>query len=408
MGLGRISPSSVAGPGSNGGTAPIVAVLAIAVFMSSLDLFIVNLAFPSIAQDYPGVGLDSLSWVLNAYTIVFAAVLIPAGRWADQVGRRRALVTGLALFTGGSLLCGLAPGVAWLVAARGGQGVGAGGVGPAALSLLLAVVPAEQRARALGSWSALGALGAALGPVIGGGLVGLGWRWVFWVNLPVGIVAIVLALRSVPGEPGRRTARSPRHPRCAAPRARRRAGRGGAGQGAGLGLGVGRVPGDPRGGGPVRGGARPPLGASSRAGAGAGPVPVADVLRCRGGVGPLLRGLRRLRPQHGRVPHRSLALLAGAGGAGHSSGSADGAAVRPVGRAPVDPVAGRGRAGRGSRLRGQRRRAGRVAGPHPGRAGLPHAPAAGSAAGGAGVGLTIPSLLGVGSAGLPAAHFGTG
>jgi EmrB/QacA subfamily drug resistance transporter len=198
MDLGKTSPSSVGGPRANGATAPIVAVLAIAVFMSSLDLFIVNLAFPSIAQESPGTGLDSLSWVLNAYTIVFAAVLIPAGRWADQVGRRRALVTGLALFTGGSLLCGLAPGVAWLVAARAVQAVGAGVMVPASLSLLLAVVPAEQRARALGSWSALGALGAALGPVIGGGLVGLGWRWVFWVNLPVGIVAIVLALRLVP------------------------------------------------------------------------------------------------------------------------------------------------------------------------------------------------------------------
>ena len=176
----------------------IVGVLSLAVFMSSLDLFIVNLAFPYISKDYPGTSLSSLSWVLNAYTIVFAAVLIPAGRWADQVGRRRALVAGLALFTGGSLLCGLAPGVLWLVSARTVQAMGAGVMVPASLSLLLAVVPPAQRARALGSWSALGALGAALGPVIGGGLVEIGWRWVFWVNLPVGIVAILLALRLVP------------------------------------------------------------------------------------------------------------------------------------------------------------------------------------------------------------------
>jgi EmrB/QacA subfamily drug resistance transporter len=172
--------------------------LAIAVFMSSLDLFIVNLAFPSIGQEYAGAQLGSLSWILNAYTIVFAAVLVPAGRWADQIGRRRALVAGLAVFTGGSLLCGLAPGVGWLVAARTVQAVGAGVMVPASLSLLLAVVPQELRARALGSWSALGALGAALGPVIGGGLVEIGWRWVFWVNLPVGVVAILLALRLVP------------------------------------------------------------------------------------------------------------------------------------------------------------------------------------------------------------------
>src|SRR3954447_13263780 len=100
MGLGKRSPASdVTQPEPSGGTAGIVAVLAIAVFMSSLDLFIVNLAFPSIADEYPGVGLGGLSWILNAYTIVFAAVLIPAGRWADQVGRRRAFVVGLAMFT---------------------------------------------------------------------------------------------------------------------------------------------------------------------------------------------------------------------------------------------------------------------------------------------------------------------
>jgi EmrB/QacA subfamily drug resistance transporter len=199
MGLGkRSSTSAGTAPRSNGGTAEVVAVLAIAVFMSSLDLFIVNLAFPSIGREYAGAALGSLSWILNAYTIVFAAVLTPAGRWADQVGRRRALVAGLALFTGGSLLCGLAPGVLWLVAARTVQAIGAGVMVPASLSLLLAVVPPAQRARALGSWSALGALGAALGPVIGGGLVEIGWRWVFWVNLPVGIVAILLAVRLVP------------------------------------------------------------------------------------------------------------------------------------------------------------------------------------------------------------------
>jgi EmrB/QacA subfamily drug resistance transporter len=197
--LGKRSPSSaVIEREPTGGTAAVVAVLAIAVFMSSLDLFVVNLAFPSIGEEYAGAELGSLSWILNANTIVYAAVLVPAGRWADRVGRRRALVAGLAAFTVGSLLCGLAPGVSWLVAARTVQAVGAGVMVPASMSLLLAVVPHEQRARALGSWSALGALGAALGPVIGGGLVEIGWRWVFWVNLPVGIVAILLALRLVP------------------------------------------------------------------------------------------------------------------------------------------------------------------------------------------------------------------
>jgi EmrB/QacA subfamily drug resistance transporter len=176
----------------------VVGVLSLAVFMSSLDLFIVNLAFPYIAREYTGTSLSSLSWVLNGYTIVFAAVLVPAGRWADRVGRRRLFVAGLAAFSVGSLLCGLAPGVATLIAARVIQAAGAGLMVPASLSLLLAAVPAADRARAIGTWSAVAALGAALGPVIGGSLVQLNWRWVFWINLPVGLAAILLAGRVVP------------------------------------------------------------------------------------------------------------------------------------------------------------------------------------------------------------------
>jgi EmrB/QacA subfamily drug resistance transporter len=176
----------------------VVGVLSLAVFMSSLDLFIVNLAFPYISRQYPGTSLSSLSWVLNAYTIVFAAVLVPAGRWADRIGRQRVFVTGLAGFTLGSVLCGLAPGVGLLIAARVVQAAGAGAMVPASLSLLLAAVPAQGRAKALGTWSALGALGAALGPVIGGSLVQINWRWVFWINVPVGLAAIVLAVRLVP------------------------------------------------------------------------------------------------------------------------------------------------------------------------------------------------------------------
>jgi EmrB/QacA subfamily drug resistance transporter len=184
-------------PGTRRVTA-VIGVLSLAVFMSSLDLFIVNLAFPYIAKQYPGTSLSSLSWVLNAYTIVFAAVLVPAGRWADRIGRRRVFVAGLAGFTLGSVLCGVAPGVGLLIAARVIQAAGAGAMVPASLSLLLAVVPAAARAKALGTWSALGALGAALGPVIGGSLVQVNWRWVFWINVPVGLAAVVLGVRVVP------------------------------------------------------------------------------------------------------------------------------------------------------------------------------------------------------------------
>jgi EmrB/QacA subfamily drug resistance transporter len=189
---------SLAVPLSSRQVTAIVGVLSLAVFMSSLDLFIVNLAFPYIGQEYSGTSLSSLSWVLNGYTIVFAAVLVPAGRWADRIGRRKLFVAGLVGFSFGSLLCGLAPGVAALIAARVIQAAGAGLMVPASLSLLLASVPAAARSRAIGTWSALGALGAALGPVIGGSLVQLSWRWVFWINLPVGLAAVLLARRVIP------------------------------------------------------------------------------------------------------------------------------------------------------------------------------------------------------------------
>jgi EmrB/QacA subfamily drug resistance transporter len=191
------------------GVAGIVAVLALAVFMSSLDLFIVNLAFPYIGREYVGTSLGSLSWVLNAYTIVFAAVLVPAGRWADRIGRRRVFTIGLIGFTVGSLLCGLAPGVPELIIARIVQAGGAGLMVPASLSLLLASVPAQVRSGAIGAWSAMGALGAALGPVVGGSLVQLNWRWVFWINLPVGLVAILLVSRVVPESKDENTAGRP-------------------------------------------------------------------------------------------------------------------------------------------------------------------------------------------------------
>jgi EmrB/QacA subfamily drug resistance transporter len=176
----------------------IVGVLSLAAFMSSLDLFIVNLAFPYISRDFHGTSLDSLSWVLNGYSILFAAVLVPAGRWADRIGRRRMFVAGLVVFTLGSVLSGLSPNVALLVASRLIQAIGAGMMVPASLSLLLAAVPGHARAQAIGTWSAIGALGAALGPVIGGFLVELSWRWVFWINIPVGVVAVILAFRVLP------------------------------------------------------------------------------------------------------------------------------------------------------------------------------------------------------------------
>jgi EmrB/QacA subfamily drug resistance transporter len=199
MSVEVVSSANAPGQGySKKRVALIVAVLSLAAFMSSLDIFIVNLAFPYISRDFHGSSLESLSWVLNGYSILFAAVLVPAGRWADRIGRRRMFVAGLVVFTLGSILSGLAPNVALLIGARLVQAIGAGMMVPASLSLLLAAVPGHARAQAIGTWSAIAALGAALGPVIGGFLVEVSWRWVFWINIPVGILAVVLAVKVLP------------------------------------------------------------------------------------------------------------------------------------------------------------------------------------------------------------------
>jgi EmrB/QacA subfamily drug resistance transporter len=173
----------------------VFSIVSAGVFLSSLDLFIVNIAFPDIRRDFDGTSLAGLSWILDAYAIVFAALLVPAGRLADRAGRRRAFLAGLALFTGASALCGLAPSVEALVAARVLQAAGAALIVPTSLALMLPEFPPEQRPKAVGLWSAMGAVGAAAGPPIGGLLVHASWRWVFLVALPVGLVALVAGMR---------------------------------------------------------------------------------------------------------------------------------------------------------------------------------------------------------------------
>jgi EmrB/QacA subfamily drug resistance transporter len=166
--------------------------------MASLDVFIVNVAFDSIGADFPGTSLSELSWVLNAYAVVFAALLVPAGRIADRYGRRAGFAVGLGLFTVASAACALSVGIWWLVAFRAVQAVGAAILTPASLGLVLATAPAAHGARSVKIWAAAGAVAAALGPVLGGLLVEADWRWVFLVNVPVGLVALVLTLRWLP------------------------------------------------------------------------------------------------------------------------------------------------------------------------------------------------------------------
>src|SRR3954453_4145662 len=173
----------------------VLAVVSAAVFMSSLDLFIVNIAFPDIRSDFPGTSLAGLSWILNAYAIVFAALLVPAGRSADRLGRRRSLLAGLALFTTASALCALAPSVPLLVAARVLQAIGAAAVFPTSLALVLPEFPPDERRTAVPVWAAVGGVAAAAGPPIGGLLVQAGWQLVFLVNVPIGITLLVFAYR---------------------------------------------------------------------------------------------------------------------------------------------------------------------------------------------------------------------
>jgi EmrB/QacA subfamily drug resistance transporter len=179
----------------------VLLVTSAAAFLSSLDLFIVNIAFPAIRTDFPGSDLGQLSWVLNGYTVVFAAFLALAGRLADRFGHRRLFLLGLGVFTVASALCALAPTVWTLVAARAVQALGAALVMPTSLSLLLAAYPAERRSHAVGAWASIGAVAAALGPPVGGLLVGQSWHWVFLVNVPVGAAALLVGLR-VLSEPG--------------------------------------------------------------------------------------------------------------------------------------------------------------------------------------------------------------
>jgi EmrB/QacA subfamily drug resistance transporter len=170
------------------------AITSMAVFMATLDNLVVTTALPVIRKDLHAT-LASLEWTVNAYTLTFAVLLLTGAALGDRFGRRRLLVVGLAIFTLSSAAAALAPSAGALVAARAFQGVGGAIITPLTLTILSAGVPANRRGAFIGAWSGIAGLAVALGPVVGGAVVsGISWHWIFWLNVPIGIVLIPLAL----------------------------------------------------------------------------------------------------------------------------------------------------------------------------------------------------------------------
>ncbi len=185
----------------------VLAIVSIGVILAQLDLFIVNVGLPNIAADFHGAPLEDLSWVLNGYAIAYAALLVFFGRLAERHRRDRSFLLGIALFTIASAACAAADSVPTLVVFRVMQAAGAALMTPTSIGLLLAVFPPERRAGAVRTWAAIGGLAAALGPVVGGVLITASWRWIFLVNVPVGVIAMAIGWWKLPKVPGHEVAR---------------------------------------------------------------------------------------------------------------------------------------------------------------------------------------------------------
>ncbi|GAA2705497.1 MFS transporter [Actinoplanes palleronii] len=177
----------------------VLAICCMSLLIISLDVTIMNIALPAIREDL-GASVSGLQWTIDAYTLVLASLLVLSGSTADRIGRRRVFQTGLAVFTAGSLLCSVAPGLGWLIAARTLQAIGGSMLNPVAMSIITnTFTEPRERARAIGAWSAVVGFGMAIGPLVGGFLVhGFGWRSIFWINVPVGVGALILTALFVP------------------------------------------------------------------------------------------------------------------------------------------------------------------------------------------------------------------
>jgi MFS family permease len=189
----------------------VLAVVSTAQFLIILDLWIVNIALPVLQRDFAPATLSDVSWILDVYAIVLAALLLPAGRSADSIGRRQCFLAGLLVFGFASLGCAVAPDLLALIACRALQAAGAALLMPTSLGLALQVFPSHQRSTAVGIWAGVGAVAAGSGPVLGGLLVGSSWRWIFLINLPVILAALAAGVAILPRRPcvvdGQRTDR---------------------------------------------------------------------------------------------------------------------------------------------------------------------------------------------------------
>jgi len=178
----------------------LLALLGVAQFMLILDVTVVAVALPTIGADL-GLARDTLTWVVSAYTLMFGGLMLLGGRAADLYGARRVVLTGLLVFTAASLATGLASGAEMLIGGRVAQGIGAAILSPAALSVVTKTFHGDERNKALGIWSALGGGGAAIGVLLGGVLTaGPGWQWVFYINVPIGLVVLVALSRTLPAD----------------------------------------------------------------------------------------------------------------------------------------------------------------------------------------------------------------
>ncbi len=176
----------------------LLLILCAATFMSSLDLFIVNVALREIGASIDEASLAHLSWILNAYAIVFASLLVPAGRLADRYGNKPVFIFGLGVFSLASLGCALSSDLWLIVALRCVQAVGAAALVPTSLGLILTAIPPAQRQSSIQIWAVSGSLGAATGPALGGLLTHFSWRWIFIINVPIGLAALIAATLLAP------------------------------------------------------------------------------------------------------------------------------------------------------------------------------------------------------------------